>query len=278
MLGRIVPNAVQPERDVKTEREGDTMDDLQRMARAFLDQRQAMTAIIPISIAPHVMDAQVLAATGTAAELFGFSDSATMEGRLVSTLHHIDDVRIARVRHILRTLGIMPSKDRYSARIVRPDGQQVRVEKSIEQHKAGETLITITTHRELDLDTPHTPLELPHLPEVSCDVLQAITAQLSMAEITGLVRHYPVITGLIPTDADGTSHASMVPIPQGLASRTPVSPLILQGALKPHYVCHCLVCRREWVVTGHTLPKRCAYTDCRGLFLARCPCGGPYTA
>ena len=146
-----------------------------------------------IAIGRYVVDAQIEYATRGAAEWYGVPDPADLVGRWLSTLHHPDDMRLARLLVTARHLyGPDAAPTHYVSRIVQlHSGAWMPVLKDTEQFEwEGETYwLTYLSH------APEPPLV--EQPERWCDLLrleaqaEAFMGQMTVAEMEHRLRLPP---------------------------------------------------------------------------------------
>jgi len=239
---------------------------------ALLDPREAMTIAVRVQVSPSVVDTRFVAATQRAAELYGYRDSAELEGQFVSLTQNLEDIQCTRLRSTLRALGLIDATEHYEVRIVQRSGVMRRVNKRVEQRYVGDTLVWIC---HLEPADTHEQFQPPPLPEVVPEeALHHFFGWACVAEVEAMLRQQRLLLANIQKTSIFRQIQENILKPQAaapsaLGERT-VARLPLR-APRPYYRCHCLVCDRDWIAVGKegtyaeefTPPKRCNYPDCR---------------
>ena len=103
------------------------------LAKAAVRSHEAVLVSIRVSLTRHIRDAQIIAASEAAAELYGYDSPGEMEGLYISTLHHLDDILESRKRAIARQFRKRPLTDHYVMRALHRNGTPWHVEKEVQQ-------------------------------------------------------------------------------------------------------------------------------------------------
>ncbi|WP_143308688.1 hypothetical protein [Candidatus Entotheonella palauensis] len=159
---------------------------LRARVRDLLDEREAVTIAALIRLGPLIADSYVVAATQRAAELFGYQEPAELEGRFISQIHNLDDIRTTRRLSTMRALGVRESTESYTMRIVRKDSSQIPVRKHVNQQTLEDKTIWITYHEP-------SPYNIgPPIPDVpiSEDAVRAYCGYYCLAEVEGILMHH----------------------------------------------------------------------------------------
>ena len=239
--------------------------------RALLDPREAMTVAVRVQLSPSIVDTRIVAATRHAAALYGYEDPAELEGKFTSMVHVLEDIQRTRLRSTLRALGLVAPLERYEVRIIQQSGVAKRVVKDVEQRQMDDMMVWICRLESADLRVPFQPPAIPEtLPEAA---LRDFFGWACVAEVEALIRQQPFLLTNIQNVTIFSQSTEETPGRTVPAMRTTGQHPIERLALKspsPYYVCHCLVCDREWIKMGKegadaalTPPGRCNYPDCR---------------
>jgi PAS domain-containing protein len=114
--------------------------------RTLLKPREAMTIAVHYQVSPSVVDTKIVAATRRAAQFFGYTDPAELEGRFTSMVHLLEDIQRTRLRSTLRALGLVAPTDHYEIRLLQPSGRMQRVIKYVEQREMHNTIVWVCYH------------------------------------------------------------------------------------------------------------------------------------
>jgi PAS domain-containing protein len=240
----------------------------QQSFHALLDPREAMTVAVRVQLSPSVVDTRIVAATRSAAELYGYDDPAELEGRFTSLVHVLEDIQRTRLRSTLRALGLVEATEHYEVRIVQRTGHIKRVMKRVEQRRFGETMVWICHLDQADTRKPFLPPPTPaSIPE---EALHSFFGWACVAEIEALVQRRRFLLTSIH-DKDIFLHTEDIATPETAPQAVAIERLKLDSP-RAYYKCRCLVCRREWIAGGKDCadeefipPRRCNYPDCRSL-------------
>src|SRR6266571_3260938 len=122
------------------------------LAAAAIQQLEGAVTIARCVVLPSgAVDAQIVAATQDAAELFGFTHPRDLQGQLISHIHHPDDALRTRLYTLARWLRGTEQYNTYPMRILR--GQQKRpfwVQKKVHLVTLNGQTTWVTTNTALD--------------------------------------------------------------------------------------------------------------------------------
>jgi hypothetical protein len=240
--------------------------------RSLLKPREAMTIAVHCQVSPSVVDTTIVAATRRAAQLFGYTDAAELEGRFTSMVHLLEDIQRTRLRSTLRALGLGAPTDDYEIRLLQASGRIQRVLKHVEQREMHDTIVWVCYHEPADERQPFAPPPIPHsVPE---EALHQYFGWACVAEVEAMLRQQRLLlTGIhdlsifrqIKVDAMAGVATALSTTDERTIARLAIQ------SLRPHYRCRCLVCGRDWITSGEEgaaddafmPPSRCNYADCR---------------
>ena len=161
----------------------------------------ALTISKQVELPDGRSDAMVVAATTEAAELFGFNERHEMIGQLLSNVHEHDAIVQMRLYSLGRLLGNSEAPTSYPAKIRRPTGEVLWVQKEVEQRMEPEGVIWITQNTVLKQNRSYTMPQLhneaemlhafltrhfPDLWEQAGDVITGRTGQSMTEYITDI--------------------------------------------------------------------------------------------
>ena len=122
------------------------------LAEAAIQQLEgAVTIARYVILSSGAVDAQIVAATQDAAELFGFPHPRDLQGQLISHIHHPDDALRTRLYFLARLLWSTEQYNTYPMRILRgPQKRPFWVQKRVQQVTISGQITWVTTNTALD--------------------------------------------------------------------------------------------------------------------------------
>ena len=122
------------------------------LAEAVIQQLEgAVTIASPVILSSGAIDAQIVAATQGAAELFGFDQPRDLQGQLISQLHHPDDALLTRLYTLARLLRGTEQYNTYPMRILQgPQKRPFWVQKQVHLVTLNGQTTWVTTNTALD--------------------------------------------------------------------------------------------------------------------------------
>jgi hypothetical protein len=122
------------------------------LAEAAIQQLEGAVTIASYVILPSgAIDAQIVAATQSAAELFGFVQPHALQGQLISHVHHPDDALRSRLYALTRLLWRTEQYTVYPMRILQgPQKRPFWVQKQVHQVTLNGQTTWVTTNTALD--------------------------------------------------------------------------------------------------------------------------------
>jgi|RhiMetdeSRZDD1v2_1073273.scaffolds.fasta_scaffold10580_7 hypothetical protein len=122
------------------------------LAEAAIQQLEgAVTIASPVILSNGAIDAQIVAATQGAAELFGFDQPRDLQGQLISQLHHPDDALLTRLYTLARLLRGTEQYNTYPMRILQgPQKRPFWVQKQVHLVTLNGQTTWVTTNTALD--------------------------------------------------------------------------------------------------------------------------------
>ncbi len=135
----------------------------------------ALTVSRQVTLPSGKLDAVIVATTLEAAELFGFSQSRELIGKLLSEVHDRRCIQQTRLYSCARILGDPDAPNAYPARIRRDDGQLVWVHKEVEHRIEPDGSIWITKNALLPQDRQYSMPKLRRLDDI---VHECVTGNL----------------------------------------------------------------------------------------------------
>lgn len=122
------------------------------LAEAAIQQLEGAVTMARYVILPSgAVDAQIVAATQDAAELFGFTHPRDLQGQLISHIHHPDDALRTRLYFLARLLWGTEQYNTYPMRILRgPQKRPFWVQKRVQQVTISGQITWVTTNTALD--------------------------------------------------------------------------------------------------------------------------------
>lgn len=126
----------------------------------------ALTVSRQITLPSGQLDAVIVAASLEAAELFGFSHSQELIGKLLTEVHERQCIQQTRLYSCARILGDPDAPTSYPARIYRGDGQLLWVQKEVEHRIESDGSIWITKNVLLPQDRNYSMPKLRRLDEI----------------------------------------------------------------------------------------------------------------
>ena len=179
-----------------------SMDPSRRLFQTFLNPRKAMTVAVRVQLSPSIVDTRIVAATPSAAALYGYDDPAELEGQFTSMVHVLEDIQRTRLRSTLRAAGLIEALERYEVRILQRSGTPQRVIKEVEQRQVEDTMVWICS---LELADPRAPFHPPPLPaSVPEHMLHHYFGRACVAEIEALVHIQAWIQPSLHNDRETT--------------------------------------------------------------------------
>jgi PAS domain-containing protein len=122
------------------------------LAEAAIQQLAgAVTMASYVILSSGAIDAQIVAATQDAAELFGFAQPRALQGQLISHVHHPDDALRTRLYALTRMLRGTEQYNAYPMRILQgPQKRPFWVQKQVHQVTLNGQTTWVTTNTALD--------------------------------------------------------------------------------------------------------------------------------
>ena len=122
------------------------------LAEAAIQQLEgAVTLAIYVILPSGAIDAQIVAATQAAAELFGFAKPHDLQGQLISHVHHPDDALRTRLYALTRLLRGTQQYNTYPMRILQgPQKRPFWVQKQVHHVTLNGQSTWVTTNTALD--------------------------------------------------------------------------------------------------------------------------------